>query len=327
MIEKELSKYLRNFEIFEEYMALKHSNKNFFHRTLGILALKYEYQFLPYYVRGVPKWRLKMRQLLAKKRITPNYIITGPIKCGSTDLVTHLLSHPNIMAPLAKEFNITDAEVWRAYYPTIKEKNKLQKKIKGNIRCGYLYPLLHDVKLIERLGRLNPKPKVIITLRDPVKRAYSHWKWEVLVGGQDAISENDFLNNYSTFVRRALDFHPSIPMDTFCNFHFLETGIYYKAVELWINKFGRDNVLVVDVADYFVDRQPVFKKIQEFLDIPPIHIPESTKKLNENHLKLEKPDQKSVSALTEFYKPYNKKLFTLLETHFDWEGSVLEPSF
>ncbi len=316
----ELAKYFKAFELSTEFRRIKFSDKSLFHHLPRLIKAGIEYQFLSYYFGSVPKWRVLARKLLSAKRIAPDYVMTGPSKSGSSDLVSHLLLHPNILHPLAKELRLYANKDWRLYYPTVKEKKNLERNIVGPARCGYLEPTLSNLKVLERLHDVNPDCKVIITLRDPVARAYSYWKWEIFVGGS-RLKQNKkmaYFQDYSKYIERALDLFPSIKMETVCGPQVLESGIYYKAVEQWINRFGRKNVLVLDVAEYFQDRQPVLEKIQKFLGIPVISIPEYGKKTNENPIKLPPPDPKTKSKLAKFYQPYNKKLFKLIGFEFDW---------
>lgn len=319
--EQKMSKFFKGFELITEYREIMQSNKPIFHHLPQLIKKGIEYQFLSYYFSDVPKWRLLLRKIISKERIAPNYVMTGPGKSGSSDLVSHLLFHPNVFPPLAKEPKMHHVRNWRMCFPTVKEMQQLEAKIGGPIRCGYLDPELHRLEVMDRLYDLNPNCKIIITLRDPVARAYSYWKWEILIGGR-ILKENkkkSYFQNFSEYVDRALDLFPSIPMETVCGPQVLANGIYYKAVEHWINRFGRENVLVLDVAEYFQDRQPTLEKIQKFLDLPVINIPEYSKKANENPIKLPPPDKKTKAVLAEFYQPYNQKLFDLLETKFNWQ--------
>lgn len=311
------SNFTRAFEISAEYRSLAHSNKNAFSRWLKSWALTLEYYFLPFYFGEPPTWRLRLRKWKSSNRMVPNYIMTGPIKSGSSDFSMHLLFHPHVLSPLSKEFPITSSGDWRAYYPTIRNRKALEKEINGMVRSGYLYPDLNNIRLAEKLYDINPNAKVIITLRDPVKRAYSHWKWELFLGGI-MVKEMPYMEQYSSYIERALDFHPSIRLESFCGFPLLNTGIYHKAVERWINTFGNENVLVLDVAEYFTDRHAASEKVQAFLEIPVVEIPELSVKMNENPLTFPPPDKETENALAAFYKSYNEKLFEVIGKRFDW---------
>jgi hypothetical protein len=172
--------------------------------------------------------------------------------------------------------------------------------------------------LMNKLYQANPQSKIVITLRDPVARAYSQWKWEVFLGGE-SLKKNRYFETFQKYIERALDLFPSISMETKCGFPLLQTGIYHKAVEKWIERFGRENVLVMDASEYFSDRQSTLKNIQRFLDLPVVNIPEYGKKANENPIKLPPPEQEIKSTLAEFYKPYNQELFDLIGTEFNWQ--------
>jgi Sulfotransferase domain len=314
----QMAKYFRSFEISNEWSEIQYSEKSIFYYLPKIIAGFFEYQFLSYYFSNPPKWRMFVRKLLRKKRIVPDYVMTGPAKSGSSDLVSHLLLHPNVMHPLAKEIRVHSFKDWRNYYPTVKEKKRLEKKINHPVRCGCLEPFLHVLTGLNKLYDANPDSKIIITLRDPVARAYSHWKYEIWLGGK-SFKNNSYFQSFDKYVERAIDLFPSVPMETVFGSQVLQTGIYYKAVEQWVKRFSRENVMVLDVAEYFLERQSTLEKIQRFLDLPVVHIPEYGKKANENPIELPPPDQKTKSTLAEFYKPYNQKLFDIINTDFDWQ--------
>ena len=308
-------KFDKHVDILNRYREIKLSERKYLHIP-QLTRMKVEEQFLSYYLGSVPKWRLLLRRLISEKRIQPNFAIVGPIKSGSTDLSSHLLLHPNIMPPLAKEFALDDREMWRIYYPREIEKEKLLNKTQY-VKTGYFAPDMHNLRLIDGLHKISPDTKIIIILRDPVERAWSHWKWEVFLAGKK-VRENTILQEFSKFVKFSLDIFPYCPTYSYCNFPLLQTGIYHKAVELWLNRFGEDNVLVLNIGEYFSDRQPFLEQVQEFLDIPVVDIPASRKKINENPLKLGEADIETLTALDSFYRPENEKLFELIKKDFNW---------
>jgi hypothetical protein len=311
----QVAKIFRSFELNDEWCEFKYYEKSILFNLPKIIAGFIENQFLSYYFSNPPKWRLFVRKLLRNKRIVPNYVMTSPAKSGSSDLVSHLLLHPNVMTPLAKEFWFELNEDLRLYYPTEKEKQKLEEKTDHPVRCGHLAPHLHSKIEMDKLYDSNPQSKIIITLRNPVTRAYSSWKYEILMGGQ-SVEQKPHFKSFSEYVQRKLDLFPDtsdreVPV--------LQIGIYYKAVENWINRFGRENVMVMDVAEYFSNRQPTLEKIQKFLGLPIVNLPEYGKRTNENPIKRPPADKETKAMLAEFYKPYNQKLFNLIGEDFDWQ--------
>jgi hypothetical protein len=111
-------------------------------------------------------------------------------------------------------------------------------------------------------------------------------------------------------------------------FNALQTSIYWKAVNYWMECFGRENVLVLDIADYFYDANQFLGKIYEFVGLPAFEHPVFKNNINENPIKLPPPDEESLSKLNAFFRPYNEKLWLLLSKEFDWNYSqVLQKNF
>ena len=314
-----INRLARSFELVAELRAAAHSKRGLLSKLVRLLAGSIEYQFLPYYFGGVPRWRLWLRRWFSGRRALPDFVVIGPIKSGSSDLTLHLLAHPNIIAPLAKEIFSPEPEDWRPYYPTEREMQRANRR--GTVRCGFLGPFLNCLfwlRLLDNFHRVRPDAKVIITLRDPVERAYSHWKWEVLFGGKAAATIPHF-RTFANYVALALELFPHTMMDTYLDeVPFLQSGIYHKAVETWISRFGEANVLVVNIDKYFAGRQEVLQRVQSFLELPLTDLPEYRGKVNENPLKLAPPDEASRKLLASFYRPYNEKLYDLLGQDFGW---------
>lgn len=273
------------------------------------------YQFLSHYAARPPIWRLLIRQL-NQNRSLPEFAIVGPIKSGTSDLIIHLLLHPNIIEPFAKEIFSENPLDWKVFYPTDKQRYKLNSK-NGPSITGFLGPFMHSVRIIDKYSNYCPNAKIVLLLRDPVARAFSHWKWDLFLGGQ-RVDGLEYFKSFSKYVDMAIELFPDLEMDSVSGFGLLETGIYYKAVERWLKRFGKDNILVVNVADYFNDRNTVLARIQDFLDIPIISLNIKKPILNSNPLKLPPMEEKTRAKLEKFYKPYNEKLYKLIEHDFNW---------
>ncbi len=275
-----------------------------------------EYQILPHYFGGPPFWRRFLRKFNGRRTL-PDFCVIGPIKSGTSDLAINILLHPNIMTPLAKEIYIADPEKWRIFYPTERQKKKYSLSY-GSSQSPFLAPFLHWMELTYNLSKIQPNTKIVLTLRDPVKRAYSHWKWEVFVSGRKRANELPFLTSFSAYVDKAIAVFPEYPMYTACGFNVLQTGIYWKAVSYWIECFGRDNVMVLDVADYFSNSNQFLNQIYDFVGLPNFDCPIFSDKINENPVFLPPPDKESIIKLSEFFKPHNEKLWIILDKKFDW---------
>jgi len=275
-----------------------------------------EYQFLPHYFGAPPSWRMFLRKFNGKRTL-PDFCVIGPIKSGTSDLAVNIMLHPNVIAPLSKEFFSSYPEDWRIFYPTERHK-KAHAAHSGLALSPFLAPYLHNMDLTYNLSQVQPDTKIVLTLRDPVKRIYSQWKWEIFIAGKKRANELPFLTSFSAYVDKALAVFPEYPMYTATGFDPLQTSIYWKAVSYWIECFGRDNVVVLDVADYFFDSKRFLNRIYEFVGLPGFDCPLSNNKVNENPIVLPPPDEQSMAKLAAFFKPHNEQLWSLLGREFDW---------
>ena len=119
------------------------------------------------------------------KTPTPSFIILGVQKAGTTSLYEYLNQHPRIVRAKRRETHCMD---WR-WDETKKTKEEQQKHCLSFYHADTLkhYPslhtgdstpsyLLHTHIVIPRMKQLFPWVKFMIMLRDPVKRAVSHYK-------------------------------------------------------------------------------------------------------------------------------------------------------
>ncbi|MBS3738592.1 MAG: sulfotransferase [Psychroflexus sp.] len=121
----------------------------------------------------------------------PNFVIVGFPKCGTTSLHYYLDNHPEIFMPKQKELHYFTAKIltsqnkgpgdnivnqfhinsFQAYKQHFKKAQKKHKAI-GDASPSYInYPeTIPDIK--EKLGA---DIKIIIVLRDPIRRAFSNY--------------------------------------------------------------------------------------------------------------------------------------------------------
>lgn len=275
-----------------------------------------ELQFLPHYFGLPPRWRLKVRAL-SGERTLPDFCVIGAPKCGTTDLAVSLLLHPNVLAPLCKEFWSANPDSWRILYPTHREKRRHAER-HGMALSPFLVPCLHRIELLHSLARARPGAKIVLTLRKPEERVYSQWKWEVFLAGRKRAANLPFLSSFSAYVDKALEVYPDYPMFTACGFCPLMSSVYWKAVGYWRESFGPENVMALDMADYFCDRNRALRRIQEFVGLPYVPIPQFSTRINENPLALPPPDEPSLAKLRAFFRPSNERLWDVIGERWNW---------
>lgn len=282
------------------------------------LARKIEFHTLKYYAGMPPRWRMRLRAY-SRRRTLPDFCVVGPIKGGTSDLAINVMAHPNVMPPFSKEFWSPDPETWRIFYPTEYEKQRYAAR-HGVALSVYCVPFLHGFEAIYNLSKIKPSARIVLVLRDPVERMYSHWKWDVLLAGPKRLATFPFLGEFATYVDRALDLYPTTFMASVCGFPALHTSLYWQAVRYWIECFGRDNVRVMDIANYFGNANSFLQDIQSFVGLPQVETPPFSRRINQNPLNLAEPDEATLIRLRNFFRPHNERLWDVIGESFSWQS-------
>lgn len=108
--------------------------------------------------------------------------------------------------------------------------------------------LFHQREAPDRLKRMFPQAKIVITLRNPAKRAVSHYYHMLRYGEtRDSLQEvfQEDVRSIHTISR------------------------YERFVPEWISKFGNENVLVLIVEEMLADTESAEQELCSFMGIPP----------------------------------------------------------
>ena len=285
-------------------------------RSLHNLKRWFEVQLLGHYFAQPPAWRKYLRGLRGNRTL-PDFCIIGPPKCATSDLATSVLLHPNVIPPLAKEIHSPDAESWRLYYPTERERARHTKRF-GLALSPYLHPSLHRMEVPYSLRYSRPDAKIVIVLRNPIERLYSHWKWELFLSGSIRAKKLPFLATFGQYVDKSLGMHEEGLMYSACDAEGLTHSIYGNAVRNWIDCFGRNNVLVLNVEDYFSDQAAFMDEVYSFVGLPKMNLPKFESRTNENPLRTPPPEDETIEKLRNFFAPHNENLWKIIDKKFDW---------
>ncbi len=204
----------------------------------------------------------------------PDFIGVGAMRCGTTWITDMLRSHPDIFIPAHfKELHFFDryfdkGSDWYAANFSAKKPNQ----IAGEFTPSYL----RDKQALSLIFQTCPSAKLIISIRNPVKRAFSHYNF-LKNGGNISNSFYDAL-----FDKR---------------YEILEAGLFGNQLQNCLKYFSRANIHVIIFDDIIDSPETVTSKLYEFLGVEEDHIPNKlTKKSNAGH------KVKSVFIATRFRK-------------------------
>jgi hypothetical protein len=190
-----------------------------------------------------------------------NLVIPGAAKSGTSSLHTYLGQHPMISMSSIKEPHHFCIE--SRYAEGAKAHNKLfdertNARYFGESSTAYLpWPIV-----AERISNDLDHPKVIMVLRHPVARSFSHYRWRYRLG----LEKRSFLKAMQV---DGFGFHPERPT-SFGYMAYLEFSQYSKHCPFWENVIGSQNCMFISSEELQKDRESVVARCFEFLDLPKI---------------------------------------------------------
>ncbi len=110
-------------------------------------------------------------------------LIVGAMRSGTTTIARHLGAHPDVHCAAAKEVHYFD----RHYDAGPQWYREQLGGRRHQLRLDATPNYMHDPQAIARIGRDAPDAHIIVSLRDPVKRAYSHY-WHNVARGKEPLS-------------------------------------------------------------------------------------------------------------------------------------------
>jgi len=288
---------------------------------LQFAAQAIKHQFRSHYFVSPPLWRIALRAINAKKRAIPDFTMTGVVRSGTSNISNYLMQHPAIVLPITKELSpMPYLGLVKAQFPLLKEMEKVRQE-QGIVKTGDCTPIVPSLSTIYMAQSLNPDLKIVITLRNPVKRTISHWTWSQMLTRRfhkDPLWANmpDINETLREELRSIKDFGTGF--STFSGSGqsgYIQHSIYLPYIRLLLEKFPKENIHIVSAEDFFQDPIPVVKGIYEFIGLPDfqpeiLHEKNASPKTN--------LDPALEQELADFFEPQNQKLYDFLGRDFGW---------
>ena len=213
--------------------------------------------------------------LTARWRPGPDFLVVGAQRAGTTTLYRLLSSHPGVVRPTAWKgigyFDLRYARGRRWYLAHFPLRWRL-KGPDGRPRLAFEssgYYLFHPLAA-ERIGRDLPGVRVVVAVRDPVKRAYSAWKHEHARGFEDEELERALELEDERLAGEAERFAADPLHRSFSHRHhgYLARSRYSEQIQRYVDALGPDRVHVFDADRFFAEPDDEFAALQEWLGLP-----------------------------------------------------------
>ncbi len=227
----------------------------------------------------------------------PNLFVVGAAKAGTTSIYHYLEQHPDIYMSPIKEAHFFSKDIrcrdFKEDYrkescidmdkylsqPVLEKKHiafiekaddyiqlyrDVNKEIfRGETSTGYLYSKVAARKIYD----FNPDAKIIMVLRNPVERAFSHWLMDLR---GDSVYRKSFIGAIENDQKQK-------EKGWGRNHLYIELGLYYEQVKRYLDIFPREQILILLYDDLKKDQLAFFDKIFKFLNVQPINIDTSKK--------------------------------------------------
>ena len=264
----------------------------------------------------------------AGQRPLPDFLVIGTKRGGTTSLWRYLIQHPlvprlfpawNTKTSHYFEENWPRGEAWyRSHFPTGRQRAALERKHGGPSKVGEAAPLYMFHPLVAgRVADLMPQARIVVLLRDPVERAYSHWKERrgENVEPLDFAAALEAEESRTAGEKERLIADPAYFSEAYDWYSYRARGRYLEHLEPWLERFDRSQLLFV--ASETLYRQPAetYARILEFIGLPPYELP-AYDVFNDRPSK--GMDEAVRAELAAYYKPYNAALADRLGMSFDW---------
>ncbi len=259
-------------------------------------------------------WRLAT----CRQRELPSAIIVGAQKAGTTQLYASLIRHPCCFGGVRKEIDYFSK---RARWPLAWYQSRFPlasgvAQVHG--LCLEASPsYLPSPNALRRMREILPSARIIVILRDPVARAFSHYQHDK--------SRRRESRPFADVVARAIEEHQNSVAPEFGWAHHpnakplldcVARGYYALQLEALLQAYPREQVLILDSADLFADTNAVCQQVFRYLELDPIEVP--TEKVYNRGYYHESIDPATAQWLREHYRPHDQLLTELVGRQFRW---------
>ena len=275
--------------------------------------------------RSGPISRQWAARMTAPIRLLPDFIIIGAQRSGTTSLYRYLSGHPHVRPATRKEVHFFDVNFHRgtkwyqSNFPSIVHKAYVRRLYGRDIVTGEASPYyIFHPHAARRAQRVVPRVKLIVLLRNPVDRAYSHYHLCVHRGieplpFEEAIDREQERLHGELGKMLEDEFYYSFRHQ---NYSYLSRGIYVDQLRAWLESFPRDQFLILRSEDLFQEPGITYERALRFLGLRsyPLAGYEQHNPYSSNEM-----PRPLRERLVDYFAPHNQHLSEFLGIDFGWD--------
>jgi hypothetical protein len=269
---------------------------------------------------------VRLREPTSAARMLPDFLVIGAQRSGTSSLYRYLGWHPDVLSPLRKETEYFTREYvrgegwYRAHFPldaraALRARLRSSTSVTFEATPDYLFHPLTP----ERAAHLLPDAKLVVLLRDPVERAFSHYRHMVRLGFE-TLSFDDALRAEPERIGGdllVLEADPLSRTPELLRFSYVSRGRYAEQLRRWIEHYPRDRLHVVESEAFFRDTAREYGDILGFLGLAEA-LPRSFSNLSSGTRERQAMAVSTLTRLRSAFAEPNEDLFALLGRRFEW---------
>jgi hypothetical protein len=187
----------------------------------------------------------------------PNLFLVGVVRGGTSSLWGYLNQHPEIyMASVKEPHFFTEANP--AWAPAYKDERAYldlfagaRERVRGEASASYF----GDASSPAAIQRASPRAKILISFRDPIERAHSHYWHQVTFGHESRAFSDAVQEELAGVAREGVD-------------KYVRRGLYSAPLRRYLDVFG-ENVHVVFFEEMTRDPEATLLGVFTFLEVEP----------------------------------------------------------
>jgi len=278
------------------------------------------------------------------EHLRPRFFIIGVNKCGTSSLYRYLNAHPRVLPCAEKEPNFfgqhrpeyiaSHIQEYDALFPTVEYKGDLTYEWEASDQAGTTSPVrvrvirdpatpyitgeasantFHDVSP-SLLHRYLPDVRLILLIRNPIDRAYSHHRMYQRVqaaGHQLGFAVRDFDTDIGAELQRC-----ARGESTLC----LSPGFYVDRLQRWVSEYGwkQMRVIVTEELAQVEGAKAIMRELESYLGLP-AHDYGDLLTRRFNHAAPSEIPPALRTRLAELYRSHNQRLQEFLGRELPWD--------
>ncbi len=274
--------------------------------------------------------RVGIRQRTDPHRSLPDFLVIGAQRSGTSSMYKYLEHHPCVLSSLRKETEYFSSrwnrgEAWyRGHFPS-RARRAFEARRRGfgvlsfEASPNYIFHPLAPA----RAARLLPHAKLIVLLRNPADRAFSHHGHEMRAG-RETLSFEEALDREEARLagqEARMVKEPGYRSLAWEHYSYQSRGHYAEQLVRWRRYFAPERFLVLRSEDLYANPARSYRRVLSFLGLPD-WVPAQF--YNHSYLGVGAPPSEPLPPalrrrLGKVFAASNRELCSLLGDDFGWE--------